>query len=387
MVLLKSCRQDGTVTISLIPSDATGLVASEGVYVPLSKSIYGALLADEDSVRWREIRRSSQSVTQSIRGADDETILGHLTVSASPAIGREILDSVTSGWLLASGVAVILAAFAGWIISLRITQPLTRLTEATVAMTDGDLSVRTTIQRPDELGTLAQSFNSMADRIENTVTTLRRFVADAAHELYTPLTALRTNLELAQEQQDTPAVGRALDQVMRIQALAEGLLDLSRLAGADSTSSLTANDMNVLIRETADSFASRVVQNEISLSLELEDSPVCVDGSAHLLTRMLENLLDNAIKFTPQHGCVKVTTQTIEGSVQVTIKDSGIGIPEEDLPHLFERFRRGRNTADYPGSGLGLAIVKAIVERHRGEVTIRSSSDGTCVTVKLPVQG
>ncbi len=374
--------QDQTISINLLSDYVT---TSDIVYLPLSKSMFGSFVASEDTANWKEIQRSSQTFTQPIRDTEDDMLVGSLIVSDGPAIGREILNNVTSGWLVASCVAIMIAGLMGWLISLRITRPLTRLTAVTVAMSDGDLSVRTTIKRSDELGILAESFNTMAYRVENTVMALRRFVADAAHELYTPLTALRTNLELAQEQQNTHTIGRALDQVMRIQALAEGLLDLSRLEGLGDTTWEPAIDMNALIQKTASRFASRVEQSNLRLSLGLAEAISPVSGNTQLLTRMLENLLDNAVKFTPPEGCIQVTTQAIEQGIQITINDSGIGIPEDDLPHLFQRFRRGHNTADYPGSGLGLAIVKVIADKHHGEVMIHSSGSGTCVMMQLPI--
>ena len=121
---------------------------------------------------------------------------GYVELSEGPAIGREILTSVAWGWAGSSAVAVLIAAGVGWLISRRLSIPLLALTGATSRMAEGELSTRAQVVRKDELGQLATSFNEMAARVENTVVTLRRFVADAAHELHTPLTALRTNLDL-----------------------------------------------------------------------------------------------------------------------------------------------------------------------------------------------
>lgn len=331
--------------------------------------------------------RSNQIATSPLRAIGDSWRGHYVRLSQGMATGREIINSVARGWLLASGVAVLLAMVIGWFISRSISMPLVALTTATTRMTHGDLTARASIKRRDELGTLGASFNAMADRIEGTVSALRRFVADAAHEIHTPLTALRTNLELIEEGSNgatTSMAYRALEQVERLEALANDLLDLSRLEAHTATFKEQAVDLAALVWEVSETYASRAEQADLEYVLDMPNDIAPVQGDCGQLRRVLNNLLSNAIKFTPAGGTIYVSLLQRGQQVELAVQDTGIGIPEEDLPHLFSRFRRGRNTANYPGSGLGLAIVKAIADAHGGTVQAANCAPGARITVQLP---
>lgn len=327
---------------------------------------------------------------------DQGELLGYVELSDGPAYGREIVNSVARGWALAGGIAVALAAVAGWLISRRMTVPLVALTSVTASMAGGDLSARAQVHREDEIGTLARSFNLMADRVEGTVVTLRRFVTDAAHELHTPLTALRTSLELARHDEAlAPQSLQAMDehlvvaqvQAERLQALTDGLLDLSRLEAVPGAQDLVPIALAPLIRTLSEPYASRAEQAGVHFELSLPETPIVVPGDEAQLNRALSNLLDNAIKFTPEGGGVNLGLRREADSAVVWVEDTGIGIPEDDLAQLFKRFHRGRNVAGYPGSGLGLAIVKAIVEGHGGRVEAEPTAHGTQFNVIVPIAG
>jgi signal transduction histidine kinase len=317
-------------------------------------------------------------------------LLGYVELSEGPAYGRQILESVTRGWLIAGAVAVLVAVVAGWVISRRLTRPLLALNDATTRMAEGDLDVRADLARDDELGSLASAFNDMARRVQGTVETLRRFVADAAHALHTPLTALRTDLELVGDERDATRRGelllRAQAQVARLEALTNNLLDLSRLETSAGREPHIQIDLALLVRNSSELHASRAEQAGLTFSLLLPQEPIMVKGQPTQLQQVLGNLVDNAIKFTPQGGEVQVGLGRDRDWVKLWVQDDGIGIPADDLPQLFNRFHRGGNAAGYPGSGLGLAIVKAIVEGHRGQVVAESEDQGARFTVLLPTR-
>jgi signal transduction histidine kinase len=284
---------------------------------------------------------------------------------------------------VASVIAIVLAALAGWVASRDVTQPVLALTHATRRMEQGDLAMRATLpnaKQANEFRTLADSFNNMAQRVEDTVSTLRAFVSDAAHELNTPLTALKTNLELAANETDTTQKGiflaRALEQNRRLELLTSSLLDLSRIEAAQATPDPEPVNLRRLAAEAGERFASRAEQAERSFGLSLPESDVTLTGNSLHLQRALDNLLENALKFTPQGGTIALALEQKDGQAILTVTDNGIGILPEDLPHLFERFHRGRNSAEYPGNGLGLAIVKAIVSAHGGQVSVESAGRG-----------
>jgi len=370
-----------------------GAIAVARSVLPVSSTFYGFQLGDRaDRLPPRRFddmdasRRSSQKVESTITNAQGD-VLGTIIVSDGPAYGSAIVDSVARGWALAGGIAVVLAAIAGWFVSRQITKPLLALSDVTARMTEGDLSARADVRRHDELGILATSFNAMADRIEDTVVTLKRFVADAAHEIHTPLTALRTNLDLLDLDQNPEAVKRAHTQVVRLEQLTDGLLSLSRIEAHSGPTQVTALDLATLIRSMSEVYASRAEQADIDYDLHLPEAMPPVAADAEQIGCVISNLLDNAIKFTPPGGTVSVNLQQDHDKIELIVQDTGIGIPPDELPALFERFRRGRNAGSYPGSGLGLAIVKAIVKAHRGSVRAESNGEGTTITVALPLTG
>ncbi len=326
---------------------------------------------------------SSQVVQVPILGSEDQ-LLGYVELSEGPAYASEIVGDVAWGWGIASAVAVILAAGVGWFISRRLSSPLLALAQVTASMAGGDLAARAEVARDDELGILASSFNQMADRVEEIVITLRRFVSDAAHEIHTPLTALHTNLELAPKDEH---VVQAQTQVERLEALTGGLLDLSRIESGTQGQSLAPVPLVPLLQQVSELYASRAEQSGLTFDLSLPDTPVTVQGDEEQLRRALTNLLDNAIKFTPEGGNVVLGLRRDGELAVLWVEDTGIGIHRTDLPHLFERFHRGRNAAAYPGSGLGLAIVKAVVERHGGQIQAEGTEQGARFTMRIPALG
>ena len=336
--------------------------------------------------------RSDQKVMTVLLDPKRNEKLGGVELSEGPAYGSAILASVARGWVFASAFAVLLAALIGRYISRRISAPVLALSDVTARMTQGDLSSRANIGSRDEFGQLARSFNEMAARVEETIGTLRSFVADAAHELHTPLTALQANLELARDEKNPSArtryLARAHEQSQRLEVLVQSLLDLSRIEAAESKSTFATVDMVQLVREAGEQFASRAEQADRVFTMSLPEDDVNVMGNEIQLRQVMINLLENALKFTPASGWISLSLEHVSDQAVLTVSDSGIGIPPDDLPRLFERFHRGRNASDYAGNGLGLAIVKAIVESHGGTVTAHSAGigEGSKFVLALPIQ-
>jgi signal transduction histidine kinase len=222
------------------------------------------------------------------------------------------------------------------------------------------------------------------------VITLKRFVADAAHEINTPITALRTNLELAAADScsdDFRAdITHAQVELERLETLTRGLLTLSRLEARGGERVRSKVDLAIILRQTHEHHASRAEQAGITLVLNAPPDPVTIQADEKQMVRVLDNLLDNALKFTPSGGTATLGLERTPEGARLSVIDTGIGIAPEDLPKLFSRFHRGRNAAAYPGNGLGLVITKAIVEEHGGQITVESSGAGTRVTVCLPYE-
>ncbi len=316
------------------------------------------------------------------------TLHGYVQLSDGPAECRAVLQSVVSGWAVAAGAALVIAAALGWLVSRQVTKPLTGLTDSTSRMAAGDLSIRSPLDGSDEFRRLSASFNAMADQVERTVSTLRRFVADAAHQINTPLTALNTNLELMARRADRVdqqrLVSRVQTDVNRLLRLSAGLLDLSRVESDQEIGEWIPVDLVAFVNHELARYASQADQAGVSLNFEPDSQVSTVHGRVDQLGQALDNAVDNAIKFTPEGGRVTITIRSDAGSAILCVEDTGIGIPDDDLPFVFDRFHRGRNVEDRPGSGLGLAIARAIVRGHGGEVSAVTTGSGTRVCFTLP---
>jgi len=331
---------------------------------------------------------SDASLKVDLAGAGGEPD-GYMILSDPPASGRAVLHGIAQAWAVSAFLALVLAALAGYLLSSRISGPIVALTVASDRMAEGDLSARAPVERADEVGRLGESFNLMADRVEGTVEALRRFVGDAAHEIGTPLTALRADLELAQKaatgDDERRLVGRALSQADRLESLSESLLSLSRIEAGDPHGSVVRVDLAQAVGGAVQAVASRAEQAGLALEVEIASDELVVLADKARLQTVFESLLDNAVKFTPDGGTICVSALAEGGSAVATVVDTGIGIPEAEHGDVFSRFHRARNVAAYPGNGLGLAIVLATVERYGGAVSFTSSDAGTRFEIRIPL--
>jgi two-component system sensor histidine kinase MprB len=283
--------------------------------------------------------------------------------------------------LCAGGIA--LAAALGRLAARRVLAPLADVTRTAehIGETD-DLSLRIAVRADDEVGQLATRFNRMLDRLEGSRSALdesvraqRQLVADASHELRTPVTSLRTNIEVlleGGELSDEDRTRLLRDVVEQSEELSQLVGDLIELARGDQPIG-NAEDVR-LDRVVAESIA-RGRRNSPNIGFSVSSVPVIVEGVPERLGRAVNNLVDNACLHSPPGGSVEVSVEPSG----VTVRDHGQGIPEGDLPCVFDRFFRGENSRSRQGSGLGLAIVRQVAEQHGGSVTAANASDGGAV--------
>jgi signal transduction histidine kinase len=370
------------------PTATDGGATTPGPIISVVSTFDGFGLNLETS---QALARSTQVVRVALVDAAG-AVTGAIELSEGPAYGRDIITTVARGWLAAGLLAVLLASLAGWLVSGRITAPIHALAQTARRMAEGDLAARVPdaggpATAQDELGQMARAFNRMADQVESTIVTLRQFVADAAHQLHTPLTALRTNLELAAVPDDAPQnlyLARAQGQVARLTTLTDELLLLARVETGIAGAPPQRVDLAALMRGLAEAQAARAEQAGLAFDLVAPAAPVWVMGEPEQLNALVDNLVDNALKFTPAGGAVTVRLAVEDDSVVLAVEDTGIGIPPDEVPQLFRRFHRARNAAAIPGSGLGLAYVKAVAERHGGHVKAENCDPGARVKVTLP---
>jgi two-component system sensor histidine kinase BaeS len=287
----------------------------------------------------------------------------------------------------AAGLAALLALLIGLGVARRITRPVTRLIAVTRAMAAGDRTVRAGgIRAPGELRELATAFDQMAATLDRQDQLRRDLVADVAHELRTPVAILQAGHEALLDgvAEPTPAELASLrDEVLRLARMVD---DLQTLAAADAAAlqlALRPADLAGIAAAAADSLARRF--EAAGLTLERDLSPAPVRADPRWLHQVVTNLLTNALKFTPQGGQVAIRTGRDGADAVLSVSDTGLGIPAEDLPHIFDRFWRGHRAEQISGSGIGLAIAAELARAHGGELTARSEPGrGAELTLTLP---
>lgn len=292
-------------------------------------------------------------------------------------------------------IAVLLAAAGGVFLVKRSLEPVERIARKAEAITQHSLSERLPVASTgDELERLSISLNHMISRLEEAVHGSKRLVADASHELRTPLTVLRGELEsLTADPQLTPrlreTLGSLLEEVERLAAVVDGLLALSRLDAGEARSEWVKFDLAQLVATTSDQMSLLAEDKGITIGCEAPRG-VVVTGDRARLKQVVVNLLDNAIKYTPNGGAVRLRVARGEGQAVLEVSDTGIGIPREALPHVFERFFRVERsrTREQGGAGLGLSIVKAICTAHGALVEVESTAEqGSRFRIRLPLAG
>jgi signal transduction histidine kinase len=297
------------------------------------------------------------------------------------------------------GVAVLVAAF----LASRFATPLRRLSEATRRVGEGDLASRVPVGEAsagsEEIGEVSRQFNAMAARLEESIEIIRRdrdrsreFLADVSHELRTPIAAMRTFNELLQgpagEDPETrfEFLEAEAGQLARLDWLAQNLLELSKLDSGLVLMDLRPDDLRASVESATEQVEPAARRRGVSLAIDLPDAPVRVMHDPQRIGQVVANLVANAVKFTQRGGSVRVAVSGVRDGATIVVRDTGAGIPGDELSHIFERFYRGARAEERSsGSGLGLAIVKSIVDMHGGRVSVESRvGAGSTFRVWLP---
>ena len=287
-------------------------------------------------------------------------------------------------------LVLILGTGATWLMAGHVLKPLKELSSAIEEIGGNDLSNRVEIQgRQDEIGRLARSFNHMMDKVSASFERQKRFSASAAHELKTPLATILVNLEVLEL--DGKTSPDRMEKVLTIvKANTERMIrlveDLMRLTSDKDHEMEEEVELSEVFTITLDELSPLIRKKDLTVSIE-NTPDISLTGSRVMLYRVMSNLLENAAKYNREHGSISIVTGRDDNGVTVKIEDTGIGIPEEALPHIFEPFYRvdqSRSRA-VGGAGLGLPLVKDIVEKHGGEVTVKSAAgEGTTFILRFP---
>ena len=332
-------------------------------------------------------------------------------------------QSIGSAWL-AVAPSLSVAAILSLVVSVglavflarSIAQPIVEITQASEEVAKGNYEQTVAVKGRDEIARLARAFNTMAQQVGRTNRTLREFLANASHELKTPLTSIQGFSQAMvdgaiTEPEDYARAGEIVNaEAQRMRRLVDDLLLLSRMESGEVTMDRESVDLADLLATCVERFRWRAEAREVGLEMHLPANLGKITGDSRRLEQVFENLLDNAVRYTPRAGTVRVKADRVESNVtepgddraspqgkptssawaRVVVHNTGSWIPEEDLTRVFERFYCGRSGSDRSadGSGLGLAIVKEIVQAHGGWVIARSDvTSGTEFEVNLPAEG
>lgn len=296
---------------------------------------------------------------------------------------REIFGATVAG-------VMALAALLGWFMAKRALTQVEEVTRTARAISASDLEQRVPIKgQADEIDRLATTFNDMLDRIETLVTEMKEMTENIAHDLRSPITRIRGMAEMAlttgkaiDEYED--AAASTIEDCDRLLEMINTMLYISQAEAAAEKPPTEEVNITRLVRDACELFQPVAEDKGLNLVVKI-GVDLRVRGSLQALQRMLANLIDNALNYTPAPGTVTVSVTGNDKHGTIVVQDTGIGIPQDELPHIFRRFYRCDRSRSRPGVGLGLSLVKAIVQSHRGQLDVTSiPNQGTTFTVRLP---
>jgi len=364
------------------------LVAVNGTVVGDSKrELLGANYTDS----------SNDALEMSLVRGGVKEVLGHAYITSDPATEPyvtpflKLSSSINRSLLLGGSLAIGIALLLTFVLSRRMTSPIEVLAKAARRLGHGDLSQRVRLQGESEVTALAEAFNSMAADLEYAEQLRRNMVADVAHELRTPLSNIQGYLEAIRDgvvEPDAAAIRSLSEETYLLSRLVNELQELSLAEAGELKLVYQAEDITNLVKQAVTPWQPQLTAGEISLSLELPDNLPLVTIDWQRVNEVLHNLLKNAVAHTPKGGAINVAAGAKGKWVEVSVSDTGEGIPAEDLPHIFERFyrvdkSRARATG---GSGLGLTIAKRLIEAHGGTIAVQSKlGEGSRFSFTLPV--
>jgi two-component system, OmpR family, sensor histidine kinase BaeS len=375
-------RNNGWAAADLSP--VLDLAARTGADVQIRDQSGRIVMSSPGHIAQASLRYSAPVV---VRGERVGLAVVWFTGSGMSPADRGLLTDLLQAIAGAAGAAALLAMLTGLAVARRITRPVERIITATRAMGRGQRTARVgQVAAPGELRELASAFDQMADGMDRQEQLRRDLVADVAHELRTPVAILQAGHEALLDGVTEPTpdqLASLYDEVLR---LARMVADLQTLAAADAAALRLSRghcDLAGLAATAADSLAGQFETAGITLVRQLAAADVL--GDPHWLHQVITNLLTNALKFTPAGGRVTITAGPAEADAVLTVTDTGTGIPADELPRIFDRFWRGRQSSQIPGSGIGLAVAAGLARAHGGRLSASSQPGrGTEMTLILP---
>lgn len=384
-------NMDGEVRLSVGPAGETNITKDDilkyyaNMLDEVQKGNIAKLTSESDNAFDTPVLTVGMPVI--VYGDTIGAVLVHKKLSDLNGAMVDMYSRIVFAALLSAIVAVVLIYF----LAKNILKPLKKVTEATAQLARGNFDVRLDLNSEDEIGELSRTFNSVAKDLGKYENIRRSFVANVSHELRSPLTSMQGLVQgvldgtIPEEQRDY-YLSVVLDETRRLNYLINDLLDLSQIESGKLDFNIQKTDINELIRRCLITFESKIFAKNIEVVVDIKDEKQFVMADENRIKQVLMNLIDNAVKFTPNMGTIKIYTSESPASVFVNVNNSGGPIPEEDLPYVFERFYKAdkSHTRTQEGTGIGLSIVKKVLDGHGQNIWVKSSEgEGTTFTFTL----
>lgn len=305
---------------------------------------------------------------------------------------RKFIEDSQRSLVIAAIVAVLLSLGIGFLVSMMVTRPMRQLSLSARRIAEGDLAQRVKSTGDDEIGEVAEAFNSMAAQLEKKEKSRKQLLADIAHELRNPLSIVQGNLEAWLDGVITPTpnqIASVYDETVLLNRLITDLRELSLAEAGQLKLHLELTDLGELIESETTVFQARCLEKGVNLSTDTTSGLPSINIDRDRIKQVLHNLLENALRYTPGGGSVNVKAGVLKnGLVSVAVSDTGSGIDPADLPYVFDHFYKADKSRQrfYGNAGIGLALVKKYVELHRGSVSVESQpGKGSTFYFTLPL--
>ncbi len=351
--------------------------------LPLPES-YSELEGDLGDINFRDDELNGQDVRIAYQflAADNAPRERWLLIEVGETLEKrgQLANKIIASVILPQFLIIPLVVVLVWFGLSQGLRPLTALRRKIEARREGDLSPISTRPVPEEMQPLIDAFNALLERMRRNMEAQQRFIADAAHQMRTPLTGLKTQAQLAVRENDPAALRHALGQMAeaadRASHLINQMLALARAEAGDTGQAMVRLALDALLRQTIEDWVGQAINQSIDLGYEPASGDTSIEGNAFLLRELINNLVDNAIRYTKAGGAVTCRVVTYGDFVMLEIEDNGIGIAESDTEQVFERFYRADDSG-IEGSGLGLSIVREIAELHQATASLRPNPKGS----------
>lgn len=392
--LLKHERHPGPMfrQVRLIDMQGKTVLSSERAdwsEISLPENIHQRSVDDMPFMTTIQTPKNSKQITSIAGRVTQEYILQICIMPHKDFMFFEIFIKIA---LILLPISFALVGLAGWFVSRQAMLGVKQVTQIASSINKGALDLRVELGNPgQEIQELASTFNTMLTKIQTLIRELEDVTNNIAHDLRSPLTRMRGMIETTMRDNESVANYKQMsadliEEIERLQEMINTMLAIASAEAGIDPAEMGTLDMNQILTDAVELFSPMAEDKQQQIQLKLPDHPLTVSGSRHRLQRVIANLLDNATKFTPEHGKISITaSQPNKQTLEIQVRDNGPGMEADILPHIFDRFYRGDQSRTFKGNGLGLSYVRSIVQAHHGQIRIVCPEDGgSLFTIELP---